>query len=391
MSQSYTALRPEFRQALLEAAQRFPTPFYAYDLAVVLEQVARLRRAFPTARLFYALKANPRLGLLRRLRGQGLLAEAVSLGEVYRAYRAGFAPGEVLLNGPVKTPLVLEGLNRMGPPILGLDSLADLERVARWLPNAQVLLRVNPDLPIQTHDHLATGRGESKFGFLPEDLGPALALARQRGLEVLGLHLHLGSALEHPQDYQAGYALLDELYHQHGPFAVMNLGGGFGLGLALEALGQKAAALAQKHQAQLWLEPGRYLVAEAGVLLTRCWGVKRTRRNYLLLDAGMSQLIRPMLYGAAHPVEPLYQHPLEETYDLAGPACESGDVLARGVRLPVPQEGDLLAILQCGAYASSMASPYLDTPRPTELLWTGTGWEVLRPSQPLEALLADEA
>ncbi len=383
-------MRPEFRQALREAAQRFPTPFYAYDLAVVLERVARLRRAFPTARLFYALKANPRLGLLRRLRAQGLLAEAVSLGEVYRAYRAGFGPEEVLLNGPVKTPLVLEGLNRMGPPILGLDSLPDLERVARWLPKARVLLRVNPDLPIQTHDHLATGRGESKFGFLPQDLGSALALARQRGLEVLGLHLHLGSALEHPQDYRAGYALLDALYHQHGPFSVMNLGGGFGLGLALEALGQEAAALAQKHQAQLWLEPGRYLVAEAGVLLTRCWGVKRTRRNYLLLDAGMSQLIRPMLYGAVHPVEPLYQHPLEETYDLAGPACESGDVLARGVRLPVPQEGDLLAILQCGAYASSMASPYLDTPRPAELLWTGSEWEVLRPAQPLEALLADE-
>ncbi len=390
ISQSYTALRPEFKEALKEAAKNFPTPFYAYDLPVILERVDRIHKAFPGAEVFYAMKANPRLGILRRLLEWGIFVEAVSLGEVYRAYKAGFQRNEVLLNGPVKTPTMLEELKRVGLPILGLDSLADLRRVSRVLPRARVLLRVNPDLPIVTHDHLATGRGESKFGILPEEVGPALELARRSRLEVLGLHVHLGSALEHPEDYQAGYAVMDGLYQAHGPFQVMNLGGGFGLGLDLEALGSQAAALAHKHGAELWLEPGRYLVAEAGVLVTRCWGTKRTRRNYLLIDAGMSQLIRPMLYGAVHPVEPLYKSPLKETYDLAGPACESGDVLARDVTLPEPKEGDLLAILQGGAYASSMSSNYLDTPRPAELLWTGQGWEVIRRQQTWEALLEDE-
>jgi len=215
-------------------------------------------------------------------------------------------------------------------------------------------------------------------------------LAQQNQLEVLGLHIHLGSALKHPQDYQAGYAVMDALYQTHGPFQVMNLGGGFGLGLELAELGAQVAALAQKHNVEVWLEPGRYLVAEAGVLVTRCWGVKRTRRNYLLIDAGMSQLIRPMLYGAVHPVEPLYHNPRQATYDLAGPACESGDVLARDITLPEPREGDLLAILQAGAYASSMSSNYLDTPRPAELLWTDQGWEVIRQQQSLDALLQDE-
>lgn len=390
MSQSYTALRPEFKEALKEAAQNFQTPFYAYDLPVIFERIDRIHKAFPGAEVFYAVKANPRLGILRRLLEWGIFVEAVSLGEVYRAYKAGFQRNEVLLNGPVKTPAMLEELNHIGLPILGLDSLADLKRVSRVLPKARVLLRVNPDLPIVTHDHLATGRGESKFGILPEEVGPALELARRSRLEVLGLHIHLGSALEHPEDYQAGYRVMDELYRAHGPFQVMNLGGGFGLGLDLGALGAQAAALAHKHGAELWLEPGRYLVAEAGVLVTRCWGTKRTRRNYLLIDAGMSQLIRPMLYGAVHPVEPLYKNPLKETYDLAGPACESGDVLARDVTLPEPKEGDLLAILQGGAYASSMSSNYLDTPRPTELLWTGQGWEVIRRQQTWEALLEDE-
>ncbi|WP_374707871.1 diaminopimelate decarboxylase [Meiothermus sp.] len=390
MSQSYTALRPEFREALKEAAARFPTPFYAYDFPRVLERLERLQKAFPKAEIFYAMKANPRLGILRRLLERGIFVEAVSLGEVYRAYRAGFKRNEVLLNGPVKTPALLEELRAIGIPILGLDSLADLGRVAKLLPGARVLLRVNPDLPIATHDHLATGRGESKFGILPEDLGQALKLARQNHLEVLGLHIHLGSALERPEDYQAGYAVMGELYRTHGPFQVMNLGGGFGLGLDLDELGAQAAALARQHEAELWLEPGRYLVAEAGVLVTRCWGVKRTRRKYLLLDAGMSQLIRPMLYGAVHPVEPLYHNTSLQTYDLAGPACESGDVLARDVTLPEPKEGDLLAILQGGAYASSMSSNYLDTPRPAELLWTGQSWEVIRRQQTWEALLEDE-
>jgi diaminopimelate decarboxylase len=390
MSQSYTALRPEFKEALKEAAKNFQTPFYAYDLQTVLERIDRLQKAFPGGEIFYAMKANPRLGILRRLLQWGLFVEAVSLGEVYRAYKAGFQRNEVLLNGPVKTPAMLEELNRIGIPILGLDSLTDLRRVIRMLPRARAILRVNPDLPIATHEHLATGRGESKFGILPEEVEQALELARRSRLEVLGLHVHLGSALEHLEDYQAGYAVMDRLYRTHGPFQVINLGGGFGLGLDLGELGAQAMALAHQHKVELWLEPGRYLVAEAGVLVTRTWGVKRTRRNYLLIDAGMSQLIRPMLYGATHPVEPLYKNPVMETYDLAGPACESGDVLARDVTLPEPKEGDLLAILQAGAYASSMSSNYLDTPRPAELLWTDQGWELIRRQQRWEALLEDE-
>lgn len=390
MAPSYPRLAPAFREALIGAAQRFPTPFYAYDWPTIEARLERLRRAFPEAEIFYALKANPRLGLLRRFRERDLGAEAVSLGEVYRAYRAGFRPEQVLLNGPLKTPSLLEALQRWGVPILGLDSLLEVRRVGQALPGAQVLLRVNPDLPVTTHHHLATGQGESKFGLLPEDLEAALLEARQRGLEVLGLHLHLGSALERLEDFEAGYALMDQLYRSYGPFAVMNLGGGFGLGLALEALGPAATTLARRHQARLWLEPGRYLVAEAGVLVARCYGVKHTRRSYLLLDAGMSHLIRPMLYGAAHPVEPLYESPQKGVYDLAGPACEAGDVLARDVPLPEPKEGDLLAILLAGAYGSSMSSNYLDTPRPLKLLWTGEGLEVLRQAQSLEALLAEE-
>ncbi len=382
-------LNPGFLRALKEALALYPTPFYAYDWGRIREQVERLRRAFPKARLFYALKANPRLGLLRRLRALGFGAEAVSLGEVQRAYRAGFSPEEVLWNGPVKTEEALWALKER-PPWVVLDSEEDLLRVARLLPGARVLLRVNPDLPVATHPHLATGRGESQFGVLPEEVPGLVALARERGLRVLGLHLHLGSKLEDPGDFLAGYRVLEALFPRVGPMEVLDLGGGFGLGLDLEALREPVEALAGLYGAEVFLEPGRYLVAEAGVLVARVVGRKRTRRNYLLLEAGMTSLLRPALYGAVHPVLPLYEGGEEEVYDLAGPACEAGDVLARGVRLPRPKEGDALAVLEAGAYGSSMALTYLDTPRPLELLWTGEGWEVLRRREPLEALWAEE-
>lgn len=384
-------LRPEFQQALQEALQRYETPFYAYDLTRIHSRVKALRQSFPRARLLYAMKANPRLGILRRLRGWGVGLEAVSLGEVLRAYRAGYTPEEVLLNGPVKTPAMLEELKGAGLPILGVDSMADLERIARLLPGAKVILRVNPDLPIATHDHLATGRGESKFGILAAEVPASVRRAKQAGLEFLGLHLHLGSALESLEDFQEGYRVLEALYESIGPTQVLNLGGGFGLNFDPAQVSEAAQKLADTFGAQLWLEPGRYLVAEAGVLLTRVWGTKRTRRNYLLVDAGMMTLLRPMLYGAQHPVIPLYEGPEVQAWDLAGPVCESGDVLARNVPLPTPQEGDVLAILQAGAYGSSMSSNYLDHPRPLEILWNGAEWEVLRRPQSLEALLAEEA
>lgn len=378
-----------FLEALKEAAHRFPTPFYAYDLPQVEEQVAAFREAFPKARLFYALKANPRLGLLRRFRALGLGVEVVSLGEVLRAYQAGFAPEEVVLNGPVKTPGDLEALGER-PPYLVVDSWPDLRRVARLLPGARVLVRVNPGLEVATHAHLATARKESQFGFPLEEVPSVLREAQALGLRPLGLHLHLGSHLDRPEDFLEGYQALEGLRGVVGPVEVLDLGGGFGPSLDLKALAPRAEALAEGYGAQIWLEPGRRLVAGAGVLVVRVWGEKQTGRRYLLLDGGMSVFLRPVLYGARHPVLPLYEGEGEGVYDLAGPACEAGDVLARGVRLPPPREGDALAFLWAGAYGGSMATPYLDTPPPLEAVWTGAGWEVLRPRGALEALWAGE-
>jgi hypothetical protein len=185
-----------------------------------------------------------------------------------------------------------------------LDSEADLRRVVALLPGARVLIRVNPDLPVATHPHLATGKGESQFGVLPEAVPRLMGLAQALGLRFLGLHLHLGSKLERVEDFLEGYQVLEGLYRAVGPVEVLDLGGGFGLGLPLSPLREPMEALARLYGAKVYLEPGRYLVAEAGVLVARIWGIKETRRRYLLLDAGMTSLLRPALYGARHPVVP---------------------------------------------------------------------------------------
>ena len=367
-------MRPAFKEALRELLAREETPFYAYDLAGIEHQAKRLKDAFPEVRFFYAIKANPNPAILALLREQGFGAETVSLGEALKAYQSGFLPAEVVLNGPVKPPGWLKELKAEGVPTLVLDSEADARRVAEYLPGAEVLIRVNPALAVHTHPHLATGKGESQFGVLPEALERVLEVARAGGLKVRGLHLHLGSSLNSPEDFAAGWGLLAELLREFGPFAVADLGGGFGLGLKPQALRPLVRPFFDLVE-EVWMEPGRFLVAEAGVLVARAWGVKETKRRYLLLDAGMTLFIRPMLYGVNPMVQPLYESPETGVFDLVGPACESTDVLKRDARLPVPKEGDALAILEAGAYGASMASRYLQTPPPKEFLFDGTNWQ----------------
>ena len=167
------------------------------------------------------------------------------------------------------------------------------------------------------------------------------------------------------------------------------MGGGWGIGADLSGIAREAQQAAAAFGAELWVEPGRSLVASAGRLLCRVVGTKRTGRAFVLVDAGMTELLRPMLYGAVHPVRPLWERGEVGRYDLAGPACESGDVLARDVALPTPQPGDVLEIGEAGAYGAAMSSTYLTRPRPAEVLWDG-GWSVIRRRESVEAIWAAE-
>ncbi|AWT36126.1 diaminopimelate decarboxylase [Deinococcus arenae] len=363
---------------LQTAAHTYGTPLYVYDAAELDAALARVRAAFGDARVYYAMKANPNLSLLRRLHAQGVGFECVSAGELARAAHIGAAGDRILVNGPAKTP----GEYATGAA-LGATFIIDREEEVQLLPPAsRALVRVNPALNVSTHDHLATGAAGSKFGVTLDQAPRVLDALRAAGHTALGLHVHIGSAIRDAHDFTAAFQRLGDLRAHTGPLDVLDAGGGWGLGADLHGIAREARAAAATFGAQLWVEPGRYLVAQAGTLLTRVVGTKRTGRNFVLVDAGMTELLRPMLYGAQHPVTPLWDRSgpdtQDGTWDLAGPACESGDLLGRDLTLPDPQPGDLLAIHEAGAYGAAMSSNYLTRARPAEVLRDGDTWTVIR-------------
>ncbi|CAM3524192.1 diaminopimelate decarboxylase [Deinococcus frigens] len=382
---------PSFFAALPELAVQFGTPTYAYDWATLRERATTLRAAFPDAQVRYAIKANPNVNLLERLKSEFEFGfDAVSGGEVHRALYAGTPGPDIVLNGPGKLTADFALAHEVQATLV-LDSHDEVHRAARHAPGARVLIRVNPELQVGTHDHLATGNGSAKFGVLLKDVPEVYLKARKVGLNVIGLHVHIGSSIDNPEDFTQAFAKIQNLASSVGPVEVLDIGGGFGLTLDLHALGQKATRLAQAFQAELWIEPGRYLVADAGILLTRIVGLKRTHRPFVICDASMTELLRPMLYGSRHAVLPLRErHAPPSVWDLAGSACEAGDVLARDITLHEPVEGDLLVIAQAGAYGASMASNYLTRLRPAEAVWDGVQWVQWRRRDILSDLLAAE-
>ncbi|CAM3721072.1 diaminopimelate decarboxylase [Deinococcus saxicola] len=365
--------------ALQTAAERFGTPLYVYDAAELDAALLRVRAAFGAARVYYAMKANPNLTLLRRLHAAGVGFECVSPGELARAEVVGASGAQILVNGPAKSDAEYAAGARLGATFI----VDREEEVALLPPQSQALVRVNPALAVSTHDHLATGAAGSKFGITLQQAPRVLEALRAAGHTALGLHVHIGSAIRDAHDFTAAFGRLSELREETGPLAVLDAGGGWGLDADLHGIAREAWAAATAFGAELWVEPGRYLVARAGTLLTRVVGTKRTGRNFCLVDAGMTELLRPMLYGAAHPVTPLWDGPETADWDIAGPACESGDLLARDISLPQPRRGELLAIGEAGAYGAAMSSTYLTRSRPAEALYepgrhSGADWTPIR-------------
>jgi diaminopimelate decarboxylase len=383
-------MNPDFKSRLLEAAQTHGTPLYAYDWTSINSQLERLKSAFGNAKIFYAMKANPNLGILKRLNAHEVGFEAVAGGELERAILAGATGQQIVLNGPGKLNSDYARAAEVGARII-LDNANEATRAAKHAPKAEVLIRVNPGLTVSTHDHLATGNASSKFGVSLPDVPKAVHNAEAAGLSVIGLQMHIGSSITDPNDYVLALERMAGLAQQIGARRVFDMGGGFGLAFDLAPLAKLGHEAAQAFGAtELWIEPGRWLVAESGVLLTTVLERKQTARSFVVVDSGMSELMRPMLYGAVHAMENLSATRDSTTLDVAGAACESGDILGRDVVLSDPQEGDVLAILQAGAYGASMASNYLTRPRPAEVLLENGQWVVLRRRETVQEILQAE-
>jgi diaminopimelate decarboxylase len=375
-----------FEEAALEdAADKFGTPLYLYSPELMLERYARLKADFRklNALLCYAMKANSNLALLKELAWAGAGVEVVSGGELALALKARFKPSKILFSGVGKTRAEMRQALDARIQTFNVESHGEMdaleEEAARMGVKAPVSIRVNPDIDAGTHRNITTGKAENKFGLsIPDALAAYRRAARSWRLEPIGLHAHLGSQILSPEPYRRSAKVLAkmiaELEEDGHLVGQVDIGGGFGVpygeGERLDTSEvAKAAASLSTPGRRVVVEPGRYLVAEAGILLTRVQYVKRTSdRTFVILDAGMNDLLRPALYGSVHPIVPDRLRPgRPEPLEFVGPICETSDTF--GVfECAEPAPGDLFAILMAGAYGYSMSSQYNSRPRPAEAL-----------------------
>lgn len=396
--------------AAVELAERYGTPLYVYDLAWIRRQVGIFRDAFADVDhlLAYSLKANGNLALLQELSALGCGADITSGGELYRALRAGIPAERIVFAGVGKTEVEIGEALDAGILAFNVESRSELERIdavanAKGAP-ARFAIRVNPDvLAITPHEYTATGHLETKFGVPWDETRALYAWAHDRPfLQAVGIDVHIGSQITDPKPYETALdrilPLVEELRSSGVTLDYLDIGGGYGIsydgepGLDVSELARRIGPRVSAAGLRLVLEPGRALVGEAGVMLTRVQYVKRGNKTFLIVDGGMSELIRPSHYGGYHQIEPV--GPVDElatgTVDVVGPICETGDFLALDREMPVPAEGALLAVRTSGAYGFSMSSNYNGRPRPAEVLVDGPDVRLIRRRENYEDLIRGE-
>ena len=397
-------------QSLEAIARETGTPVFVYSAPAIRARYQELDEAFaphPHA-IHYALKANSTLAIVRLLRGLGAHADANSGGEIDVAIRAGFAPAEIVFTGVGKTPDEIERAVGMGLKAINAESFGEMDRIdqiARRLnTRARVAVRINPDIDALSHPGISTGRKTNKFGVAIDDArAMCREMSRRHGLQVVGLHVHVGSQITKLEPLtraaESLVTLAKELEDDGVRVEHLDVGGGLGIsydGGQVPTAREYAAAVLPIVAASgrsLVLEPGRVIVGPAGVLLTRVVDLKPQpgSKQFVIADAGMTEILRPMLYGAYHAIEAVSPRAgASITADVVGPVCETTDTLGADRTLPPVDVGDLLAVRDAGAYGAVMGSNYNRRLAPPEVLVDENGWRIIRRRQTIDDLLRTE-
>jgi diaminopimelate decarboxylase len=385
---------------LPQVAAQVGTPAYVYSAAVIRQRVSWLSSALASVphRIHYALKANSTLGVLRVLRDAGVGVDVVSGGELYRARLAGFASADIVFDGPGKTLGEIADAVSAGVKVINIESLGEAARIAETGKSlgrvVDVGLRINPEVTVENfHDYISTGEAGDKFGIpYDEALAAAAWVAGNPHLRLVGLHMHVGSMLYGFEAFGAAIeklaSLIDRIRAEHGntSLTMLDLGGGLPVAYAdgdetanLDGYADVVRRAHERTGCTILLEPGRLLVAEAGVLLTEVLYRKRSGgREYVIVDAAMTELIRPSLYDAHHEITPVLARPGAIRADVVGPVCESGDFFAKDREIAPVEPRDLVVLETAGAYGSVMSSNYNARPRAAEVLVDGDRFAVIR-------------
>jgi diaminopimelate decarboxylase len=387
------------------------TPFYCYSTATLERHYRVFADAFADvdALVCYAMKANSNQAVVRTLAKLGAGADVVSGGELKRARAAGIAPDKIMFSGIGKTADELALAVDEGILCVNVESEAELELLSSIASSkrrtANISVRVNPDIDPKTHAKIATGKAENKFGIPISRAREVYArAAKLPGVKVAGVDMHIGSQITELQPFNDAFALLSEfvlaLRADGHAITHVDLGGGLGIPYREdndppprpEAYAEMVKNATRDLGCKLIFEPGRLLVGNAGILVTRVLYLKRGEaKNFVIVDAGMNDLIRPTLYDAHHDIRPV-RAPSRDDWrlvaDVVGPVCESGDFLALGRELPEPKPGDLLAVMTAGAYGAVQAGTYNTRALVPEVLVRESEWALVRPRLEVEALIA---
>jgi diaminopimelate decarboxylase len=386
--------------SVVELAEKLGTPLYITSKAQLEQNLKAYKDAFPDAGLLYAVKANNNLAIMRIVARKGFGADVFSGGELYMAMLAGFKPEMILFNGNSKSDEEIRMGIRTGVKF-SVDSIDELYTISEIAveegKEVEIAFRINPDISPKTHPKIATGLKTSKFGIPWENVLDAYRMALELpNIVPVGVHCHIGSQITELSPFvEALNRLFDvavKLEEMGIDVKFLDLGGGLGIDYEgkgaptpkdfadtiLPVFEKRKREL--RSDTQLWLEPGRSIVGNTTILLTRVNAVKRAYKNFVAVDAGFNLLIRPAMYGAYHRVAVANKmdEEAEDVYTIVGPICESGDVLAEDRKLPKIEKGDLIAVFDAGAYGFVMSSQYNGRPRCAEVLVDGSEWYVIR-------------
>jgi diaminopimelate decarboxylase len=397
---------------LTAIADAVGTPTHVYSRAVLRARVRALDAAFASYPhdLHYAIKANATLAVVREMRAEGAHADANSGGELEVALRAGYRPDQIVFTGVGKTHHELERAVTLGLKAINAESPGEMERIDAIArahdTRARVAVRVNPDVDAGSHPYISTGARSNKFGMTPAQAHEMVtSMAAREHLHVVGIHVHVGSQITGAEPLRRGAeaiaSLATTLAAEGIPLEHLDVGGGLGVAyepgqvvLSVEDYAAAVIPAIQHTGLRLVLEPGRWITAPAGVLITRVVDLKAQAdgRWFVIVDAGMTDLLRPALYGAWHAIDPVSPREGDAiACDVVGPVCESSDVLGKMRHLPPVEVGDVLAVRDTGAYGAIMASNYNKRPFAAEVLVDGPDWRVVRRRQTIDDLLQWDA
>lgn len=395
--------------AVSELVREFGTPLYIYSYATLIRHIRAYEEAFCEVPhiICYAVKANSNLAILSLCAELGIGADIVSGGELFRALKAGIKPFRIVFAGVGKTEQEIEYALKNNILMFNVESEAELYKineVAKKLKKqACVALRVNPDIDPKTHKYIATGLRTSKFGIPIEKAVEYYKLAKSlKNIKIIGIHKHIGSQITETSAYVEALSKILSLYDKLAKYDVdieyIDIGGGLGITYKDEEpplpkdLANALIPLIKTKKGKIIVEPGRSIVGNAGILVTKVLYTKETGpKNFIIVDAGMNDLIRPSLYGSYHEILPVTPDKRQKIVaDIVGPICESGDFLAKDREIEKITPGEYLAVMSAGAYGFSMSSNYNSRPRAAEVLVKGENYGLIRKRETFKDLIKNE-